>query len=346
MAAAGAPWPAAVAVSGGGDSLALMLLLAEWAKAESKPEPVVLTVDHGLRPDSKKDADHVQKLAAAAGLKAHTLVWKGTKPASDVEAEARTARYSLMGQWCAEHHIPALYVAHTLEDQAETFLLRLARGSGVDGLAGMQPVSPLPALEFREIQLVRPLLAFTRDALRDFLKQQKVPWSDDPMNAEPRFARARVRAAWPQLTELGLTPERISNAAEHLARARAALEELTNDFLRRGARFGENSVALDPLRLKMLPREVGLRALAKALSQISGEEYRPRFDSLERLFESIVGGTLGGGATLHRCIVAPARAGEQAFGTATITISPESSRNVKEPAAPAPRTTGKGRSGN
>jgi tRNA(Ile)-lysidine synthase len=346
MAALAAPWPAAAAVSGGGDSLALMLLLAGWAKAENRPEPVVLTVDHGLQPESSKEAERVRKLAAAAGLKAHILSWKGAKPSADLEAEARTARYTLMGRWCAENRVPALYVAHTLEDQAETFLLRLARGSGVDGLAGMRPISALPVPEFRQIRVIRPLLGFTREELRGFLQERKIAWSDDPMNADPRFSRARVRAAWPQLTGLGLTPPRIADAAEHLARARAALEQLTEDFLRRGARFGENGAALDPLRLKMLPRELGLRALAKLLSQVSAEEYRPRFDSLERLFDSIAGGTLGGGATLHGCIVAPARTGEQVFGTATITVSRESSRNVREPAAPAPRTRGKARPGN
>jgi tRNA(Ile)-lysidine synthase len=343
MAAIAAPWPAAVGVSGGGDSVALMLLLASWAKADGKPGPTVLTVDHGLRPESHKEAQAVQKLAASASLKAHILEWKGAKPSADVEAGARAVRYTLMGRWCAENRMSALYVAHTQEDQAETFLLRLARGSGVDGLAGMQPVSPLPVPEFRDIVLVRPLLGFTREELRSFLKDRKVAWSDDPTNADTRFARARVRAAWPELIELGLTPPRIADAAEHLARARAALEGLTDDFLRRGVRFGEDSAALDLLRLKMVPREVGLRALAKALSQVSGEEYRPRFDSLERLFDSIVRGTLGGGATLHGCIVAPARTGAQVFGTATITITPESSRNVGEPAAPAPRKSEKGR---
>jgi tRNA(Ile)-lysidine synthase len=336
-------WPSAVAVSGGGDSMALMLLLAGRAKEEGRPDPVVLTVDHGLRPESHKEAERVRKLAIAAGLSAHVLQWKGAKPSSDIEAEARAARYALMGRWCAENRVPALYVAHTQEDQAETFLLRLARGSGVDGLAGMQLVASLPIPEFQQIRLVRPLLDFTRDELRAFLKERKVAWFDDPMNADSRFSRARVRAAWPQLIELGLTPSRIADAADHLARARTALEQITDDFLHRGARFSEAEAAIDPLRLKLLPREIGLRALAKALSYVSGEEYRPRFDSLERLFDSIVGGTLGGGATLHGCIVAPARAAEQIFGTATITISPESSRNVTEPAAPAPRTSEKGR---
>jgi tRNA(Ile)-lysidine synthase len=333
MAAVGAPWPGAVGVSGGGDSVALMLLLVDWAKAGKHAAPVVLTVDHGLLPNSHKEAERVRKLADAAGLKAHVLAWKGAKPPADIEAEARHARYTLMGAWCAEHKVPALYVAHTEEDQAETFLLRLGRGSGLDGLSAMQPVSPLPIPEHAQVQLVRPLLGFGKAELRDFLRSQRVEWSEDPMNSDPRFARARLRAAWPQLEELGLLPSRIADAARHLARARAALEEMTDSYLQRGTRAAEDgAIALDPLRLKMLPREVGLRALAATLSKVSGEEYRPRFDSLERLFDSLLSGTLAGGATLHGCIVAPAIAGGQVFGSATVTVSRESPRKVKEPA--------------
>ncbi len=337
MAGPGPPWPAAVAVSGGGDSVALMLLLSAWAKAQGRPQPVVLHVDHGLRPGSQKDAEQVAKLARAAGLKSHILVWKEKKPKSDIEAAARAARYALMGRWCAEHETPALYVGHTLEDQAETFLLRLARGSGLDGLAGMQPLAPLPVPEFAGINLARPLLDFTRGELRDFLQSRKVAWVEDPMNAEPKFARNRIRAAWPQLAELGLSPPRIADAARHLARARAVLEGLTEGFLQRGVRFAEPGALLDALRLKMLPREVGLRALAAVLSRVADEEYRPRFESLERLFESVVGGTLAGGATLHGCMVAPATPKDQVFGSATITLSRESERQSREPAAPSPR---------
>jgi tRNA(Ile)-lysidine synthase len=323
-----------VGVSGGGDSVALMLLLTDWAKGGKHTGPVVLTVDHGLLPNSHKEAERVCKLAGAAGLKAHVLVWKGGKPSADIEAEARQARYALMGAWCAEHKVPALYIAHTEEDQAETFLLRLGRGSGLDGLSAMQPVSPLPIPELGRIKLVRPLLLFGKAELRDFLRLRKVEWSEDPMNSDPRFARARLRAAWPQLEELGLLSSRIADAARHLARARAALEEMTEGYLQRGTRAGEDGIiTLDPLRLKMLPREIGLRALAAALSKVSGEVYRPRFESLERLFDSLLKGSLGGGATLHGCIVAPAAAREQVFGSATVTVSREPPRKVKEPAA-------------
>jgi tRNA(Ile)-lysidine synthase len=324
--AVGAPWPGAVAVSGGGDSVALMLLLASYAKQAKLPAPIVLTVDHGLRPDSAKDAKAVARMAADAGLKAQVLTFKGAAPKSDIEAEARSARYRLMGEWLTANKIAALYVAHTIEDQAETFLLRLARGSGLDGLSAMRAIAPYPLAGFDALRVVRPLLEFPRAGLRDYLKAKKQSWLEDPMNIDPRFARSRLRASWPQLEALGLTASRVADAAEHLGRAREALEGMTDALLARAAKFDADGALLDSVRLKMAPREVGLRALAAVLSRISGEAYRPRFGRLERLFDSIRDGTLAGGATLHGCIVAPAPRAVSAFGTGTLAVTREKPR--------------------
>src|SRR5689334_5885658 len=140
LVAMGAPWPGAIAVSGGGDSVALMHLLAAWARRRKRQAPAIVTVDHGLRAGSAGDARKVARWAKAAGLKPHALRWEGPHPNSDVEAQARQARYRLMGEWTRAHDITALYIAHTLDDQAETFLLRLIRGSGLDGLAAMRTV--------------------------------------------------------------------------------------------------------------------------------------------------------------------------------------------------------------
>jgi tRNA(Ile)-lysidine synthase len=335
--ASGAAWPGAVAVSGGGDSVALMLLLAAYAKQSKLPPPVVLTVDHGLRDDSAKDAKTVARIATDAGLKAHVLTFKGAVPKSDIEAEARNARYQLMGDWLKAHQVNALYVAHSMEDQAETFLLRLARGSGLDGLSAMRAIAPYPLPGFETLRVVRPLLDFPRVALRDYLKAKKQSWLEDPMNADPRFARSRLRAAWPQLEALGLSATRVADAADHLGRARDALEDMTEALLGRAARFEQDGAFLDSVRIKMAPREVGLRALAKVLSRVSGESYRPRFGRLERLFDSIRDGTLAGGATLHGCIVAPAARGVPAFGTGTLHITREKGRAEREvPAVPEP----------
>jgi len=350
---AGAAWPGAIAVSGGCDSVALMRLLAAYTKHAKLPPPVILTVDHGLRESSAKDARAVVKMAADIGLKAHALVWKGPHPKSDIEAEARAARYRLMGEWLVAHKIAALYVAHTMEDQAETFLLRLARGSGLDGLSAMRVVAPYPMPDFPGLMIVRPLLDMARAPLRDFLRNKKQSWLEDPMNGDPRFARSKLRAAWPQLEALGLSAQRVSDAAEHLGRAREALDDMTASLLMRAARFDGAGALIDSVRLKMAPREVGLRALASTLSRVSGEAYRPRFGKLERLFDAIRDGSLAGGATLHGCIVAPAPRPVLAFGTGTLLVTreagragpekPAASAQVKEPAPTAPSKKAKKR---
>jgi tRNA(Ile)-lysidine synthase len=328
----GAPWPGALAVSGGGDSMALMLLAVEWAKKHSRAQPVVLTVDHGLRPHSMREAYEVIRRAQAAGLHAHVLPWHGPKPSSDIEAAARDARYNLLGAWCSAHGVAGLYLAHTLDDQAETFLLRLARGSGLDGLAAMRSVSDLPSPRWNTVKLVRPLLAERRQRLRSLLKERGEAWLEDPLNRDPRFARTRLRSAWPVLKECGLSPERIAAAASHLARARQALDEDTRSLLARACRFDGGSAVLDAAAIAAAPAEVALRCLAFVLMRVSGRVYRPRFERLQRLYSEIVGPCgLVIFRTLHGCRLGPARKIEAVFGCGTLRITPEKRRPANNP---------------
>ncbi|HEY4942758.1 MAG TPA: tRNA lysidine(34) synthetase TilS [Rhizomicrobium sp.] len=335
--AAGAPWPGAIAVSGGGDSIALMHLLARWAKDEGRAPPLVVTVDHGLRPKSKHDASKVLRWARAANLKAQALRWSGPRPKSDIEAAAREARYRLMGEWAAKRKIAALYVAHTRDDQAETFLLRLMRGSGLDGLAAMRALAPYPLPGLRGLSVVRPLLALERAAVRAHLSAKKLAWIEDPMNQEERFARVRLRKLIPILEDAGLTRARIAGAAAHLSRAREALDTVTAAVLARAARPQDGGVHVDAAALVSAPREVGLRALAQLLMLVSGHAYRPRFERLERLYDRLAGGGMGGGCTLHGCRLSLVPAGGGAFGPGTLGIAPETGRSrgkrSKNPAA-------------
>jgi tRNA(Ile)-lysidine synthase len=338
---AGMPWPAAVAVSGGGDSLALMHLLAGWSRTAKAAPPLVLSVDHGLRKESAGEARAVARWAKALGLKCEILTVKTAQPKSDIEAWARAARLTLMGARLSRHQLTTLYLGHHEGDQAETFLLRLARGSGLDGLAAMRPLAPFPHPDFPELSVARPLLAMPRAALRDYLKAKKQAWLEDPMNSEARFARSRIRALMPALATAGLTPGRIADAAAHLARAREALDLATAAILARAlAQVGGGPIMLllDPAALAAAPREIGLRALAALLRTVSGAQYRPRFDALESLFDRMVAtdsrpgltsgqkSGLGGGTTLHGCRIGPAPVRHQAFGPKTLVITKESSR--------------------
>lgn len=336
----GAPWPGAIAVSGGGDSLALMHLLNDWSKRARVAAPVVLTVDHGLQAGSGAAARKVARWARDAGLKAQILTWSGAKPVADVEAEARQARYRLMGRWCRAHGIGALYAGHTRDDQAETFLLRLARGSGLDGLSAMRPISPYPVEDHPALLLVRPLIDVERESLRAHLSVRGQAWIDDPMNADPRFGRVRIREALESLKSAGLTSARIADAASHLGRAREALDAVTAAVLRRACRGEGEMVLVEAAALLAAPREVGLRALARLLMAVSARAYRPRFERLERLFDAIAADRLGAGRTLHGCRIGPARAGHAFFGTDTLVIAPENRGAKAKPDRDERRTRG------
>ena len=189
-------------------------------------------------------------------------------------------------------------------------------------------MAPFPVPEFADLNLARPLLRVGRAPLRAYLKRRRQDWLEDPMNSEARFARSRIRGLMPALEAAGLSPTRIADAAGHLARARQALELATEAVLARAARLDGERVLLDAKALLAAPREVGLRALAGLLMAVSGEPYRPRFEALERLFDSIAQGKLGRGATLHGCRLFPAPRTAQAFGSQTLIFMKESSRKA------------------
>jgi tRNA(Ile)-lysidine synthase len=270
-------------------------------------------VDHGLRKASGDDARQVVRWAKKAGLKAHILAWRGKKPKSGIEALAREARYQLMGAWMLKHGVGTLFVGHTQDDQAETFLLRLARGSGLDGLSAMRAHAPWPVADCDGLSVARPLLGFSRAELRDYLGTHGQDWLDDPMNEDLAFDRVKLRRARVALEEAGLSAARIAQAASHLARARASLELLTDVVMERAVRFGGRGVLLDPEALAAAPRELGLRALASVLMAVSGQAYRPRFEALERLFDALEKTGARTSATLHGCHIKPADAGFAPF---------------------------------
>lgn len=317
-----------------------MHLAADWLRAHNVPlaHARVLTVDHALRPGSAREAAATAAWAKSLGFTAHTLTWRGAKPRSNIEDAARTARYRLIGEWCRTNNIATILLAHTRDDQAETFLLRLGRGSGVDGLSAMRARAPYPLPGYDQIALVRPLLGIGRDELRADLAARNALWLEDPMNADDRFARVRIRALMPALEAAGIATPRIAQAAAHLARAREALDTATEQFLARHARFGPSGEALlDRSALSAEPREIGLRALSAILLRVSGQPYRPRFERLERLYDAL--GHSPATRTLSGCRIGPAPKETRAFGTATLEIRRETPRRLSAPGKDAARKT-------
>lgn len=287
----------AVACSGGPDSMALVLLADHWARSQGGAA-TALVVDHGMRPDSAQEAEMVGAWLADAGIEAITLTCEGPMPASDRQAMARRARYALMRRWCREAGVLHLLLGHHRRDQAETFLLRLARGSGVDGLAAMAPVR-----ETADVRLLRPLLDVPRERLLAHLEYERRPYVQDPSNEDAAFARVRMRAALPALEREGLTASRLAATARRMARARAALETAATVLLARvAAIYPEGYATVMPASLCSAPEEVALRALSRLLACIGGAEYGPRLVRLERLYGWLVEGrSAGAGRTLAGC---------------------------------------------
>jgi tRNA(Ile)-lysidine synthase len=321
--------PFALAVSGGGDSVALMHLAADWLRANAVPleNGSVLTVDHGLREGSAREAAATASWAKAIGFAAHTLKWRGARPRSNIEGRAREARYRLIGDWCRTNKVGAVLLAHTRDDQAETFLLRLGRGSGVDGLSAMRGRARFPLPGYDGIELIRPLLDIGRDELRADLAARGAAWLEDPMNEDTRFARVRIRMAMKALEMAGVSLLRIAQAADHLARAREALEADTARFLEKHARFEPDAAFFDSAALRAEPREIGLRALSAILMRVSGASYRPRLERLERAFDSLGGARPA--LTLSGCRIRAATGGFRPFGTATLEVRREKSRRSR-----------------
>lgn len=290
----------AVACSGGADSTALAVLTDAWARARGG-KATALVVDHGIRTNSATEAGSVATELGKQGIACTVLRNKSPIGSGDVQAAARKVRYELLQDWCKANGYLHLAVAHHREDQAETVLLRLARGSGSDGLAAMAPVSETSA-----IRIVRPLLSVPRAAVRATLAQVNVKHVEDPSNSDTKFARVRMRVLSSTLAKEGLTVRRLAETASRMARTRNALEDDVAIALARAATvysYGHSRVLLEPLR--RLPEETALRALARLLICIGGNQYTPRLARIERLYAWIQDGAPGGGRTLAGCRVLP-----------------------------------------
>lgn len=291
-----------VAVSGGSDSLALLYLLFAWWDKLERPRPrlVVASIDHALRPESASECRAVRAHALAMGLEHRILTWHGDKPAAGLQEAARLARYRLLAA-CADRLAgrSLILTAHTLDDQAETVLMRLARGSGVDGLAAIPRQG---RIEGGVVE--RPLLDLRRADLRAYLEGRGISWLDDPSNAAAHFERTRVREAGPQRAALGLNDAALARTAGRMARARRALEGAveavlapvvaTDDLL---ARFGIFSWRSN---YRELADEIQIRMLRRIVRVLGGQAGEPELGQVEALFERLQGPGFGG-ATLHGC---------------------------------------------
>jgi tRNA(Ile)-lysidine synthase len=279
-----------LAVSGGPDSTALLVLAARWAKRRKRgPKLIAVTIDHGLRPEAAREAATVKRLSRRLGVAHRTLRWGGDKPKTGLQEAARLARYRLLAQAAVRAGYEHVLTAHTLDDQAETVLFRLARGSGVFGLAGMARAAPLPAGSAGAIFLVRPLLHLPKARLIATLDAAGIGYSDDPSNRDPRFTRARLRGLMPALAREGLDARGLARLALRMRRAESTIAvavDAARAALAPPPWPQRAPVVFETARYAALPAEVGLRLLGEAVAH-SGDEGPVELAKLEALYEAL-----------------------------------------------------------
>lgn len=281
----------AVGVSGGADSLALVLQAAEELAVFGR-KVVALTVDHGLRPTSRLEAEYVAGLMQKYGIEHHILTWTGKKPTTGIEEAARQARYALIAEWCSQNNVHVLLTAHHAKDQAETFLMRLQRGSGLEGLCGIREYSVR-----EELVILRPLLAVNPENLRDYLRQRAIVWVEDESNRDTTFLRGKIRQYLPELTEnIGINIEKICNAVHNLQSAEDYIEQQLDLLLAHDVIWDFGTVCrfryVDYLSWH---KEMKFRVLAR----LCRREYIPRAERVLALANALntlpfTGATLGG----------------------------------------------------
>jgi tRNA(Ile)-lysidine synthase len=289
----------AVAVSGGPDSMALAWCARQWAQDQGV-DLVALIVDHALRPESSAEVALVRDRLQALGLKSEILRWDHAPVTAKLHAAARAARYDLLLDACRRHGIHDLVLAHHRDDQAETVLMRLAKGSGIDGLAGMAAVTVKDGM-----RLLRPFLALPKSRLIATCQTKEIPFVTDPSNESERFARGRLRRVLPLLEAEGLSAERLCDLAARAADAKEALDHVTRQFLNaHTTRDDAGVIGIDKPALMAQPREIVLRALTTSLRHIHRGEHSPERAALLSLWHDIQTTEPLPARTLHGCLIA------------------------------------------
>lgn len=273
----------AVAVSGGPDSVALLFLLHDWVKQRDGIFHAI-TIDHQLRPESGIEAAKVKEWCAQSSISHSTLIWKkDSNPKSAVHQQARIARYELLCGECKQHKINYLFLGHHADDQAETVLMRIIKGSGIDGLSGM-PKSRM----FDGIKILRPFLPLAKQRLVDTCHSNTWGYFNDPSNDSAAYLRGRLRQLAAPLAQEGMTTASLYELGRSAGLARAALEASTNQWLHEHATvFPLGIIHIERNAWSQLDGELQRRTLIRILLCMSGEDYAPKMASVEYLVQSL-----------------------------------------------------------
>ncbi len=305
-----------LAVSGGGDSIAMMHLAASAIAPERL---IVFTIDHGLRPEAASEIALVKAQADALGLRHVVAKWDWDHR-GNLQAAARAGRWSSLVALAGAHKADAIWMGHTEDDQVETFLMRLSRGSGVDGLTAMQMASKRDGLA-----IFRPLLDINRADLRAWLTHHAIVWCDDPSNEDARFDRVRARQMADQLGDLGLSTKRVLQTIDHMQAAQRTLQSSAFDFARDHIHQEGGDLIVSHAALQITQADAPRRALAAAIGWVGARGFRPRFEQLKDVASRAM---LGQTATLNGCILTSqadgtVRLSREAAATKPMAASPE-----------------------
>lgn len=287
-----------LAVSGGADSLALMLLAARYATdANARKRFFVYSVDHDLRPEARDEVAFVVAEAQKLGFTARGLRWDGEKPQSGISQAARHARYGLFAQAMREDGVPVLLTAHHLGDQAETVLMRLAHGSGIEGLRGMDYFSDVGGLT-----IVRPLLSVDPSQLKQVVAEAGLTAVADPSNSDLDYERVRWRQAMPMLAELGLDAARLGRFADRMRDADRTLENLASRaFAEVSVSDAQHAISIDRHWLRAVPHAVAVRVIGRSLDRVGGARKPHALGAVETLTDRLILEPCK--VTLHGCVI-------------------------------------------
>ena len=288
----------ALAISGGRDSMALMYLIYRWkAHLALNIEIEVLTVNHNLRKAAEDECRFVQKIAKNYGFRHKELTWEHEHIETSIQEKARNARYQLMLDYVREENIDTILTAHTSDDNIETFIMRLAKGSGLDGLKSINEIRYEDG-----IQIHRPLLSLSRSLTTEILRSTGNEWVDDPTNDDERFERIKIRNNIRSLSSFNISPDNLTKTIQRLARAHESISFFTNlvsQELVELSELGHADVNFDKLR--HYPKEIILRVFAKALTDINGGNVS--LSSLEAVFAELI--KTERSKTLNGCQIIP-----------------------------------------
>lgn len=276
------PAKLAVAVSGGSDSMALSFLAIDFCQ-KNNIELFLITIDHKVRDGSTFEAQEIQKIFKKLNLN-HQLLTISAKniPTSNIEANLRQQRYELLYQFCEKNNINELLLGHHLGDIAENFLIRLFRGSGLDGLS---PISEI--CQYKEINLIRPLLDFSKSQLKEYLEIKNIKYFDDPTNNDEKFLRNKIRNFLESLTDQEDIQARIKKTSEDIYEMKVFYDEILVKEARNIVSLNNQNYQINKPKLRKINNNIALKIIALILMETGQKQYKPRLNKLKNFYKHI-----------------------------------------------------------